>query len=194
MNNVTQTNSWSMTISTLFATAISPQTRQLLSLGHNQGWDCRILGQAPMPNDPVRLGDYLIIPAEQDTSPMPDRTKQRVQKILDDDVGPLRFFVVHEAPKLLAAPEEVNRKPLQLPAISEQLQSAIKKAGAILGIMALSLIAVGSLATLGIVLLFFVAALALPLALFAGVAVVDPILVAVTEDGFWVEIDRWWNE
>ena len=27
----------------------------------------------------------------------------------------------------------------------------------------------------------------------AGLAAVDPILVAVTEDGSWIEIDRWWT-
>jgi hypothetical protein len=33
-----------------------------------------------------------------------------------------------------------------------------------------------------------------PALLVVGAVVVDPILVAVTEDGYWVEIDRWWSE
>ena len=36
-------------------------------------------------------------------------------------------------------------------------------------------------------------ALFLPAALVAGVAI-DQMLIAVTEDGYWIEIDRWWNE
>jgi hypothetical protein len=27
--------------------------------------------------------------------------------------------------------------------------------------------------------------------LLAGMVMLDPILVAVTEDGYWIEIDRW---
>ena len=34
---------------------------------------------------------------------------------------------------------------------------------------------------------------AIPLTLMLGAALLDPILVAVTDDGYWVEIDRWVN-
>ena len=37
----------------------------------------------------------------------------------------------------------------------------------------------------------FVSAL-IPTAFLTGAALIDPILIAVTEDDYWVEIDRWW--
>ena len=41
-----------------------------------------------------------------------------------------------------------------------------------------------------------VAVLAMPLFLIGGIGalvLVDPVLIAVTEDGYWVEIDRWYS-
>ena len=76
-----------------------------------------------------------------------------------------------------------------LPSDQSALEADYKRElGNRFGISFTGLIAI-AMAVIGMVL-----AIIVPLGLLAGAASVDPILVAVTEDGDWVEIDRWWNE
>jgi hypothetical protein len=102
---------------------------------------------------------------------------------------PRGFVVVHEAPKLLPAPVGHAPRPLDLAPISTQIKSGLKVAGAALGVTAAALAGV-SVAAVLVVGFLALAALAVPV-LAVGAVVVDPILVAVTEDGWWIEIDRW---
>jgi len=78
-----------------------------------------------------------------------------------------------------------------MPVLPPQLKSLLTVVASAVGIVALGLVAVAGLAVLAVAALFIAAALALPIALVAGAVGVDPILVAVTEDGYWVEVDRW---
>lgn len=193
MHNHSQTRSISNTITGRTAALFSPETRRLLTLGQKQGWDSAVLGRAPLPEEPVRLGDWLIVPALQDTSPVLARALERVQTIFAAGLRPKGFVVVHEAPMLLSPPEKDKPEPLRLPLFPGINRVLVKRiiGGLILGLILLVTI-VGVLA-LALAALAVVASLLVPATLVAGAVVVDPILIAVTEDGYWIEIDCWWS-
>jgi len=165
------------------------QTNQLLKLGESQLWAFAILGVAPMPERAVRLKDWLLVPAHQDSSAVPKRTLARIQTIYQAGIRPKGFVVVHEAPMQLPAPEhqdaeviEGDFRELQRGAIEIDLDKLISS-GSTLASMALK-----AAATAAVV----IGSIVLPAVFFAGAALLDPILVAVTEDDVWIEIDRWW--
>ena len=171
------------------APAVSREAQQLVRLGRERGWAPAVVGHAPLPSEPFRYKDWVVVPAEQDTSLVPARALQRVQDLFSAGLRPKGFVVVHEAPRLLSAPAGDTPRPLDLSPISAQLKSGLKVAGAVLGVTAAALAAV-SVAAVLVVGVLAVAALAVP-ALAVAAVVVDPILIAVTEDGWWIEIDRW---
>jgi len=159
---------------------LPPETRQLLSLGRRRRWLVQLLGKAPMLQEPVRLGDWLLVPAQDDPTAIHERALDRIQAIFAAGIRPQGFVLVHEAPKLLKAPATPEEKPAEtLPGFSATapLPESIVSLASALG---------AGLAGL--------ASLIFPMLLFVAAAMVDPILVAVTEDGFWVEIDRWYTE
>lgn len=188
------TKTMSATFAGQVVALLSPEARGLMRLGREQGWDFAVLGQAPLPREQVRLGDWLIVPVHQDSSTIPARTLERVQAVYAAGLRPQGFVLVHEAPKLLSAPKQNESQPLRLPLLSPQHQSAIKWAGGALAGVAAGLIALSGLALLAVAafaLLALLATVVLPMVMLAGVALYDPILIAVTEDGYWVEVDRW---
>ncbi len=135
--------------------ALSTMAIQLLAIGKTNGWNFQNLGKAPTPVEPVHLEGWFLIPAEQDTHPIPDRTQHRIKTVFASGIRPEAWVVIHEAPPLLPAPQQP------------------KPSGIFMQLFALG--ALGSV--LGM--------------LVSTVAVVDPILVAVTPEGDWIEIDRW---
>jgi len=148
------------------------QAQQLLALGDFMGWRTQLIGEAPMLTEPVRLRDWLLVPAHEDNGRLPARTLRRIQTIYSQGLRPQGFVVVHEAPMQLPAPEAdvaIQRdKEIEWKGIEKAAGTIVK----VLGILALS-------------------SFLLPLGLVAGVVLLDPILIAVTEDGYWIEIDRW---
>ena len=165
----------------------SPWVQELLALGKQEVWDFALLGQAPMPEKPVRLEDWLIVPAQQDSSEIPERAMARVQAIFAAGIRPKGFVLVHEAPMLLAPPEgaEAQRTGSQWALDPETTQKVIESLS--FGISALAKVVAGA-----VTLIAVAGAVVVPAIFMAGVALIDPILIAVTEDDYWVEIDRWW--
>jgi len=161
----------------------SPRVSELMSLGSGESWDFAVLGQAPMPTRPVRLKDWLIVPAEQDSSDIPVETLARIGTIFAAGIRPKGFVLVHEAPMLLPSPEgaQAQAPGAQWMLDPQTTQKAIETFS--LGTITLAKVMAGAVA--------FVAAL-IPAAFLTGAALIDPILIAVTEDDYWVEIDRWW--
>lgn len=155
---------------------LNHETQQLLKVGQQRGWDCLVLGRAPMPEKPLRVGDWLIVPAMEDSSEIPDRTMQRIQAIFAAGIRPKGFLIVHEAPMQLTSGEEAS--PADKPSPNW--------AGAAIGIVPV----VAAIATAVFTALGLATAAT---GLLVAAAVVDPILVAVTEDDTWIEIDRWWH-
>lgn len=148
------------------------QAQQLLALGDFMGWRTQLIGEAPMLTEPVRLRDWLLVPAHEDSVRLPARTLRRIQTIYSQGLRPQGFVVVHEAPMQLPAPEadadKQHDKEIEWKGIGKTAGTIVK----VLGVLALS-------------------SFLLPLGLVAGVVLLDPILIAVTEDGYWIEIDRW---
>ena len=173
---------------------INPETQAFVALGKEKEWEVAVLGRAPMLAEPVRLGDWLLMPVEEDASPMPTRAIERVQAIYAAGLRPQGFVVVHEAPLLLTTPEGRHAKAWQFPSLSPDAKSALKAAAGTLGVVAVGIGAVTGIAALAVAALSVAAVLAVPVFLLAGMTLIDPILVVVTEDGYWVEIDRWSNE
>src|SRR5687767_14072640 len=110
----------SPSVSRHLAPLVSPETQQLVSLGRARGWDFTVLGQAPLPTQPVRLSKWLIVPAEQDTSPIPARALERVQAIYAAGLRPKGFVLVHEAPMALSSARS-DQPPSALPNLASVL-------------------------------------------------------------------------
>lgn len=149
---------------------------ELFELARNEFWNFSVLGQAPFPTQSIRLKDWLIIPTEQDTSQIPPRAMARVHAIFDAGIRPKGFVIVHEAPMLLPAPKEDEHNFLET-IDWEKIRVASSH-----GLLAVAKV-VGAIAT-GII--WTVSAM-----LSVGLGAMDPILIAVTEDDYWIEIDRW---
>ena len=95
------------------APQVSPHVQEVMDIGHENFWQFAILGYAPMPKEHIRLGDWLVVPAEQDNSEIPDRAMERVQTLFNSGIRPKGFVVVHEAPMLLAPPEIIREQTFQ---------------------------------------------------------------------------------
>lgn len=168
------------------ALKLYPETRKLMELSREHGWDSHILGRADFPTEPVRLEKWMITPAYLDNSPIPERTMERIQTVYASGIRPKGFVMVHEAPRLLSAPVQKKTPCLALPApavkepprMEPQKEPAnIPSAGSDL---LLTLLGIAGAAMAAFVMMFFSVAVG-----------IDPIVVAVMEDGTWVEIDRW---
>jgi len=157
----------------------STESQGLLTLGRQRNWDLNILGQAPLPRQPIHLQDWLIVPAHQDSSHIPARALERIQAIFAMGLRPKGFVIVHEAPKLLPAPEVVEPEIAIAPSITFGFKPLIT---GLLGAMAVAIPVTAA-----------VASMIVPATLAVGAVLIDPILVAVTEDDTWIEIDRWWS-
>lgn len=156
------------------------QAQQVLAVGDEYGWPFTVLGNAPMPTQPVRLGEWLIVPAQLDSSPIPERALKRVQAIYAAGLRPQGFVLVHEAPLQLGAPRP---KPFDVAEFVERISPKVLE---VLGK------AVGATAVVAIYGALAAAFIVCPWPfLLMGLVLVDPILIAVTEDGDWIEIDRW---
>lgn len=169
---------------------LSVETRRLLSLGDKAQWHFRVLGQAPMPQAPVRLKNWLVVPAMQDSSIIPARSLERIQGIYAAGIRPQGFVLVHEAPMALPAPQEAITKTQP-----EHLDLSKPQVTATPGSTNTDFLKLGGavLAGVGTVLssIFRVLGSVLLPALAIGLLALDPILIAVTEEGYWIEIDRW---
>ena len=160
------------------STRVDPPAQQMLSLGRHNGWGFHILGYADLPEKPVRLEKWLIVPAHEDSSPIPVRTLERIQTIFAAGLRPQGFVVVHEAPMSLSAPQRVQQS-FEWPA------PAAPQPGAPTRLSSLTGLAEGLAAMLGVITTTI-----FPM-LFLGLLALDPIVVAVMDDGCWIEIDRW---
>lgn len=166
---------------------IGNRAQDLVAFGRSQGWDFPVLGHAPYPSTPVHINDWLIVPAHLDSTPLPARAQDRMDAIFAAGIRPKGWLLVHEAPKYLPANVEEREVPtpttLLSPRTRQQVKTALKTVGTVMGTLA---VATGTAALAIAAVVAF-----LPVALISGAILIDPILVAVTEDGFWVEIDRW---
>ena len=140
---------------------VSQDARRLTALSQEYGWNFNVLGRGPLPTQPVRAGDWLIIPAHLDSSPIPAGAMQRLQAIFSAGIQPKGFVVVHEAPKLLPSPIREMPGPTGWLAPHPKLKAAFKMASYALGILAAGIVAVSGALVM-----------AFALAVLAGVALI----------------------
>ena len=158
---------------------LGPQTKQLLTLGEENHWPTQILGQAPMLEEPLRVRDWVLMPALLDETPLPEHAMERIHAVYKVGIRPQGFVIVHEAPLQIETPQ-IDVKPK----VDSDLLKKIGGAALGVGILSGSIAALIGIAILGGVLLA-------PIGLLGAAVVLDPILVVVTTDNYWVEIDRW---
>ena len=170
------------------STTMTVETQKILDLGQLNGWEFNILGQAEMPEQAVRLENWLIVPAHEDTSQVPVRTLKRIRTIYAAGIRPVGFVVVHEAPRLLPAP-----RPEKSDAIPKPDSNNIPSRQTGTDILSVASTIITGTMGLFVAFLSIVSTLILPMA-FLGMLALDPIVVAVMEDGYWIEIDRWFNQ
>jgi hypothetical protein len=187
---ITNSSSISPNRRTALAEKTSWQTRQVLSLGRSNGWGFTVLGKADLPDRPIHLEKWLIVPAHEDSTPVPKRTLERIHAIYTAGLQPKGFVVVHETPRYLPAPRQEapqNTNSFQARPGDHfgQAPYETKKKGDSSGSSSFASLATG----LGTVL-SAMALLIFP-ALLMGLLALDPIVIAVMDDGSWVEIDRW---
>jgi hypothetical protein len=184
-------------VDTLTVSSLQYEIEQMLAVGSLNGWDFQVLGQAPLPVVPVHLGDWLIVPAQQDSTPVPERTLERIQAVYAAGLRPKGFVVVHEAPKLLPSGIEEAADDYEIshdPPSRRELKKLLKALPGALLIGLLALVGATALAAVLAVVLTGALVVGAIVLLGAAVVAIDPILIAVMEDGTWVEIDRWWTE
>ncbi|MEX1248673.1 MAG: hypothetical protein WEA61_09335 [Anaerolineales bacterium] len=162
--------------------AQSKQAKNLMHLGGREGWPFVILGIAPLPKEPIYLSKWEIVPAHLDSSPIPSRTLERIQTIYAEGIRPKGFVLVHELPNQIPAsvPDVVEGEFVVRPNYEFTLEIG-KIVGT--GLKVIGAVALAAVTVAGVVL---------PAVFAVGSALLlDPILVAVTEDDVWIEIDRW---
>jgi len=175
-------------------TKVSPEASAIMEVGDAHSWPFRVLGRAPLAlvDRPVYTGDWWVMKASDDTSALPAHAMERVQAIFHAGARPKDFVIAHEVPKLLKDPSTGTapvlpwwrtelRKLMARPLLAMAVGGAIVVvAPLILGLLIKLLLGAALVlgATFGILGL-------------GAVAVADPVLVAVTQDDVWIEIDRW---
>lgn len=160
-----------------------------MHLARKEGWAAQVLGIAPLPREAVRLGDWLLVPAHLDSSPVPQRAQQRIQALFAEGVRPKGFVLVHEAPLQLPAPEETGADVVEgefWEVTNVGLDIDLERLGR--GGLAVA----GAVAKATLTLAMAIGTVVLPAIFMAGAALLDPILVMVTEENVWIEIDRWY--
>ena len=92
MNNMKNQGLMVRPHSTQLLTQVGPETRQILDLAEQKGWDFNLLGQAQLPKEVIQLDQWLIAPASQDSSEMPVRTYKRIQALFANGIRPKGFL------------------------------------------------------------------------------------------------------
>ena len=151
------------------------QGGQIRTIGEKYGLDFPFIGIAPIPTEPVYVPGCWIIPAVQDQSKIPARTFERIRLLFGEGLRPRAFVIVHEAPLTLRSPQITIPKVPEIPVSPQRNVSVNQRAS---GSLLAGFLSGASL-------------LSLPLLLLASVALIDPILIAITDEHEWIEIDRW---
>lgn len=160
--------------------AIRGHEQAFMELGSRQQWNFRILGVAPVPERAVFHNQWWLVPLQEDTSAIPARSLLRVRAIYEAGLSPKAFVIAHEAPRQIAPPPGtllVSPFAYWTKRAADSSVSVAKCVGTALGALVpavLTILGTGLLAGLAL-----------------GALVVDPCLIAVTEDDVWIQIDYW---
>jgi hypothetical protein len=167
----------------------------VLERGRKAAIPLRVVGQSHAPVVPQRIGDWWLEPYGED-SKLPPRAQQRLHALLDAGICPKAVVIFHEIPQQQLAPTDMERLLTRahrfaahdLPAAGYALGERAKA-----GAVASAPIIGHALAVGGKALLWAAGAAAVGTLMIAATALSDPCLVIVTDDGYWLEVDRWYS-
>lgn len=157
---------------------------RVLETGRELGFELNVIGRSYTPVVLQRVGDWWIEPLSGQTTLTP-RARQRLDALLAAGVRPKAVVVFHEIEQqprnqpttsILRAARSVARP---LPTLAYQTVMATAAHLPLIGRFALK-VAMWSVVGVGAVALAVVSVIGS-----------DPCLVIVTEDGYWIEVDRW---
>ena len=156
----------------------------------------RIVGHSQAPIVPQRVGAWWLELYQPGTA-LPSRARQRLEAVLAAGVQPKAIVVFHEIPTadpVAQRPLSVTgQKAIALARWAQQEAPVALSRGATVARRYAPVVgrAAGKIALITAQVLGVAALTTLVIAGQILSAVVDPCLVVVTEDGDWVEIDRW---
>lgn len=145
---------------------MSPR-KQIEDLARAKGWGIRVLEETRIPESPVFKNGWWLEPLGEST--MPAVATQRAQAVINAGVPVKGFIVAHQTTNLLKGKVQEAKKV----EVSETAWKALGVLGAVAWVAAQIVLGV--------------------LALLVQVALVDPALIVVLEDGTAVEIARWYE-
>lgn len=161
-------------------TRVVTQEHQIMALGKTHHWPFRVLGIAPVPEQPIFLNNWWLVPAYLDTSPIPARALERVRTLHEAGFS-LTFVLAHQAEKQLKPPAGtpiVSPMEYWSKRILDQSVALLKGIGTVVAVVTPIFV---SLLGTSLLLSFTV----------AGALLADPILCAITSEGVWIAIDEW---
>jgi hypothetical protein len=140
----------------------------------------RVLGQSMAPVIPQQVGNWWLEPLGPATL-LPARAQRRLHAVVSAGVVPRAVVVLHELlPTPPARSSAIRRHAVAAARALPPMAAAVERS------------ALRLLPVLGWLLVAAVRVLLCGLAAVAAALVpVDPCLVVVTEDGWWLEVDRW---
>lgn len=169
---------------------LSREVEAILAFGESHGWNFTYLGQAPYPTRTVRLQNWKIVPAHQDPTELPRKAMRRLQRLEEAGIRFRGYLIAHEIETYIPEPQvkEPGVKGRQLEAVQTVGSSVLKAGETVLPVILGGVVLVG-----GVLASLAVAAVSATL---AGLAAIDPILIACSKEtskgeSAWIEIYRW---
>lgn len=172
-------------------------TRSARQLSERVGFRLHLMGHSHAPITPQRVGAWWVEPLHNYEA-LPPRARYRLQSLLSSGLQPKAVVLFHELPQFMEQQDsgistlvnEADRLRYRIPEMIEALSVNVAKklplVGALLWRVGLVLLPMVVL-SLGVLV-----AGATTAAVAVGSAIaLDPCLVVVTVDGYWIEVDRW---
>jgi hypothetical protein len=146
----------------------STEAKKALVLARQYHWFFRVIGTSKMIPNPTYKDGWWLVPVQDDKTIIPKNATQRVEKLIANGVRIQGVIVAHEAPKLLYAPPKEPFK-IDYDAIGKTIEQIAAGLASVIATM------------------FGILFLLVPMAM------IDPALIVVLEDGSWVEVMRWYD-
>lgn len=178
-----------------------------------KGLKYKVLGRADFPESISYVGNWVIVPSDIDASHIPDHAMDKVSLIHAHGFRPKGFLLVHELSKKdaktppagsFSVPQAgwFSQKPTPSRSLvtSADIRQVMRQLTPVvdfgLALAKVALVCAGI--ALAIVFLFSILkVIFIGLAVLAGLFILgsaaglDPVLVVVSDDNYWIEIDRW---
>jgi hypothetical protein len=142
---------------------ISYDARKAVQVGYDNHWRFRVVGQGEVPAESFYRDEWVFEPIKA-----PQVAQDRIEKLKQSGIRFKGFVIAHEAPRLLSAPA-----PKKNDFKNNQTSGILPDAEALFGNLLKGF-------------LFF-------LTFVFQVALLDPALIVVLEDGTWLEVMTWYE-